>query len=103
MARSCGWITQWKEMLSENQMRIGRPRQMYLGYGERQYQEMRKRDPNYIPSPAKPSTPGKKKLIERHTSSFKIKPPKEMGAEARRTDKPATSLWCLIIMVASIS
>merc|ERR1719356_1607039 len=29
MARSCGWITQWKELLDEGQMRIGRPRQIY--------------------------------------------------------------------------
>jgi len=37
MARSCGWITQWKEMLGEGQMRIGRPRQIYLGHQQREY------------------------------------------------------------------
>jgi citrate synthase len=77
MARSCGWITQWKEMVEENQMRIGRPRQMYLGYEERNYQEMRKRDPNYTPSPvSKPSTPSQKQPIQRRMSSFKMQAPK---------------------------
>jgi citrate synthase len=37
MARSCGWITQWKELLDEGQMRIGRPRQIYLGHQQREY------------------------------------------------------------------
>uniref|UniRef100_A0A7S4SP55 Citrate synthase n=1 Tax=Alexandrium monilatum TaxID=311494 RepID=A0A7S4SP55_9DINO len=31
MARTVGWVTQWKEMVSEGQMRIGRPRQLYVG------------------------------------------------------------------------
>eukprot|EP00927_Polykrikos_kofoidii_P032117 TRINITY_DN2744_c0_g1_i2.p1 TRINITY_DN2744_c0_g1~~TRINITY_DN2744_c0_g1_i2.p1 ORF type:complete len:509 (-),score=55.03 TRINITY_DN2744_c0_g1_i2:102-1565(-) len=31
MARSVGWVCQWEEMISEKQLRIGRPRQVYLG------------------------------------------------------------------------
>eukprot|EP00397_Hematodinium_sp_SG-2012_P023252 GEMP01024149.1.p1 GENE.GEMP01024149.1~~GEMP01024149.1.p1 ORF type:complete len:495 (+),score=103.57 GEMP01024149.1:49-1533(+) len=37
VARTCGWITQWKEMIEEGNTRIGRPRQLYLGECERQY------------------------------------------------------------------
>ncbi len=31
MARSIGWITQWDEMISDPNQRIGRPRQLYRG------------------------------------------------------------------------
>mmetsp|Transcript_48371 Transcript_48371/g.138182 ORF Transcript_48371/g.138182 Transcript_48371/m.138182 type:complete len:487 (-) Transcript_48371:29-1489(-) len=37
MSRTVGWCAQWKEMVSERQMRIGRPRQMYVGVQERDY------------------------------------------------------------------
>lgn len=35
MSRTVGWVSQWNEMVSEKQMRIGRPRQLYVGPGER--------------------------------------------------------------------
>ena len=31
MARTIGWITQWTEMISESDYKIGRPRQLYTG------------------------------------------------------------------------
>ena len=31
MARTVGWIAQWKEMISDPEQRIGRPRQLYTG------------------------------------------------------------------------
>ena len=31
LARSIGWICQWKEMMSEGVVKIGRPRQLYVG------------------------------------------------------------------------
>ena len=31
MARTVGWISQWKEMMSDPQQRIARPRQLYVG------------------------------------------------------------------------
>lgn len=37
MARSIGWITQWREMVSEGHLRIGRPRQIYVGSRMREY------------------------------------------------------------------
>ncbi len=36
MARTIGWISHWHEMLSENNHRIGRPRQSYQGQARRE-------------------------------------------------------------------
>ena len=35
LARTVGWIAQWKEMISDPEQRIGRPRQLYVGEGRR--------------------------------------------------------------------
>lgn len=43
IGRSVGWISHWKEMLMDDHHRIGRPRQLYLGQTERQYNPMEKR------------------------------------------------------------
>jgi citrate synthase len=37
IARTVGWIAQWKEMIEEPSQRIGRPRQLYTGPTERTY------------------------------------------------------------------
>ncbi|MEK7989724.1 MAG: citrate synthase [Thiotrichaceae bacterium] len=37
VARSVGWIAQWKEMVEEPGLKIGRPRQVYTGYAARDY------------------------------------------------------------------
>merc|ERR1712048_254495 len=37
MSRTVGWVSQWNEMVSEGQMRIGRPRQLYVGAAQREY------------------------------------------------------------------
>ncbi|MCX7299496.1 MAG: citrate synthase [Rhodobacterales bacterium] len=37
LARTVGWISQWKEQLSDPQLKIGRPRQLYLGESMRDY------------------------------------------------------------------
>ena len=37
MARTVGWIAQWKEMIEEPTQRIGRPRQLYTGPTSRSY------------------------------------------------------------------
>ncbi|MFD4462772.1 citrate synthase [Nocardia sp. NPDC058480] len=39
MGRLPGWIAHWREMHSEP-LKIGRPRQIYTGYGERDYYEI---------------------------------------------------------------
>ncbi|HTM63352.1 MAG TPA: citrate synthase [Gammaproteobacteria bacterium] len=42
LARTVGWVAQWNEMIS-NPYRLGRPRQLYTGYAERDFVEMGKR------------------------------------------------------------
>ena len=37
IARTVGWIAQWKEMIEDPSQRIGRPRQLYTGATERSY------------------------------------------------------------------
>ncbi len=43
IARTVGWISQWKEMIEEPNQRIGRPRQLYTGPARREYVDMSKR------------------------------------------------------------
>ncbi|MBI37375.1 MAG: citrate (Si)-synthase [Alphaproteobacteria bacterium] len=43
LARAVGWIAQWKEMIEDPGQRIGRPRQLYLGHGERKFVPMNER------------------------------------------------------------
>jgi citrate synthase len=35
--RSAGWMAQWAEMVNDPETRIVRPRQVYLGEGQRHY------------------------------------------------------------------
>ena len=37
VARTVGWIAQWKEMIEDPEQKIGRPRQLYIGNSERHY------------------------------------------------------------------
>ncbi len=43
VSRTVGWISQWKEMMEEQSLKIGRPRQLYTGEPERPYVPMSKR------------------------------------------------------------
>ena len=43
VARTVGWISQWKEMIEDPTQRIGRPRQLYTGPTTRDYVNMDKR------------------------------------------------------------
>ncbi len=43
VARTVGWIAQWKEMIEDPSQRIGRPRQLYTGAPQRDYMPMSKR------------------------------------------------------------
>ncbi|NQD37563.1 citrate (Si)-synthase [Permianibacter sp. IMCC34836] len=43
LARTTGWVAQWKEMIAEPSQKIGRPRQLYTGHTERNYVELGKR------------------------------------------------------------
>ena len=37
MSRTVGWIAQWKEMIADPKLKIGRPRQLYTGATKRDY------------------------------------------------------------------
>ena len=41
LGRTVGWLAHWGEMISQNS-KIGRPRQRYTGYAERDYQDTKK-------------------------------------------------------------
>jgi citrate synthase len=43
LARTVGWIAQWKEMIEDPHQKIGRPRQLYTGAGPRDYAPLDKR------------------------------------------------------------
>jgi|SRR5215217_571588 len=43
LARTVGWISQWKEMFEDPGRKIGRPRQLYTGETQRDYQAVDKR------------------------------------------------------------
>ncbi|MBS1097538.1 citrate synthase [Gluconobacter sphaericus] len=43
VARTVGWISQWKEMIEEPSVRISRPRQLYIGAAERSFVPMSER------------------------------------------------------------
>ncbi|MBI04790.1 MAG: citrate (Si)-synthase [Pelagibacteraceae bacterium] len=38
IGRTVGWISQWKEMIEDPINKIGRPRQLYTGYKDREYE-----------------------------------------------------------------
>ena len=43
LARTVGWIAQWKEMIADEKQRIGRPRQLYVGAAHRDYVDVENR------------------------------------------------------------
>jgi citrate synthase len=70
ITRSLGWITHWREMMSEPVIRIGRPRQIYTGSRLRPFVKMedRKDAPGFsiTESVLEPS-----QLVMHHSKSFK--------------------------------
>jgi citrate synthase len=43
LARTVGWMTQWEEMLTDPEYKIGRPRQLYIGAANRNVLPLNKR------------------------------------------------------------
>ena len=43
LARTVGWLAQWQEMITEADLKISRPRQLYTGYAARDYVSIDKR------------------------------------------------------------
>ncbi len=43
VSRTIGWISQWKEMIEDPELKIGRPRQLYTGAAQRNYVDVEDR------------------------------------------------------------
>ncbi len=43
LSRTVGWVSQWKEMITDKEQSIGRPRQLYTGPDKRDYVPMKQR------------------------------------------------------------
>jgi citrate synthase len=43
LARTVGWVTQWEEMITDPEYKIGRPRQLYIGAARRDVPDMAQR------------------------------------------------------------
>jgi citrate synthase len=43
VARTVGWIAQWREMIEDPEQKIGRPRQLYTGHPKRPFVLLDKR------------------------------------------------------------
>jgi citrate synthase len=43
LARTVGWMTQWEEMITDPEYKIGRPRQLYIGAARRDVQNLSQR------------------------------------------------------------
>jgi citrate synthase len=43
VARTVGWVSQWREMLEDPEQRIGRPRQIYTGHTQRDFVPLARR------------------------------------------------------------
>ena len=55
IGRSVGWLAQWREMLGDSEQKIARPRQVYLGYDERDYVPISERGGNTMTTQARPT------------------------------------------------
>jgi len=43
--RTCGWLAQWQEMLTDPEQKIARPRQVWIGHETREFVPIEKRTP----------------------------------------------------------
>jgi citrate synthase len=48
--RTAGWLAQWQELITDPEQKIARPRQVYTGYGDREFVPIDKRAPVPIPA-----------------------------------------------------
>jgi len=48
--RTVGWLAQWQELVTDQEQKITRPRQIYTGYNEREFVPMEKRTAATVPA-----------------------------------------------------
>lgn len=51
VGRTSGWVCQWREMMLENQRKIGRPRQLYVGEVTKEFVKIEDRRRPRLPQP----------------------------------------------------
>ncbi len=107
LARTVGWIAQWKEMIEDPSQKIGRPRQLYTGAPQREYVKIglalilrirktgsasraraRRRGPPLSP-PSSGSASGAASLLRRPTMSRKAVSSKSAASPRRSTTRPS--------------
>ncbi|RUO81495.1 citrate (Si)-synthase [Idiomarina tyrosinivorans] len=42
LSRTVGWVSHWNEMMGEDNQKIGRPRQLYTGYTQREFKPIKR-------------------------------------------------------------
>jgi citrate synthase len=48
VGRTVGWLSQWKEMIEDNEFKITRPRQLYTGEKDKNYRGVSEREKKSI-------------------------------------------------------
>ena len=48
IGRTVGWLSQWKEMIEDNEFKITRPRQLFTGENNRSYKKVNEREKKSI-------------------------------------------------------
>jgi citrate synthase len=91
MSRTVGWVSQWNEMVSEGQMRIGRPRQLYVGETERKY-------------PGRPTDkgPDDSPLLQRKASNIQPDFSQEQAVEEKRSSSSRLGRTSLFGMLRKV-
>ncbi|CAD7941385.1 unnamed protein product [Amoebophrya sp. A120] len=79
MARCVGWCSHWLEMHQEDQMRIGRPRQLYVGSTRREFVPMQER-PGYADSPTEGESRASSKSVPGGGQNFMLEPHHPLAA-----------------------
>ncbi|MGD9656938.1 MAG: citrate synthase [Methylocystis sp.] len=51
VARTVGWVAQWKEMIEDPKLRMGHPSQLYVGEPQRDYKPIEVREAEPLPDP----------------------------------------------------
>ena len=84
LARTVGWIAQWKEMIEDPDQKIGRPRQLYTGAPRRDYLPISRAEISAArcPSGGRPSTPVSG-AVDRRPSTISRR--RALGRRARRS------------------
>ena len=90
IARTAGWVAHWQEMVSDPQMKIGRPRQLYTGPARQDYRCDRARS-----APLSPD--GRRRTLARECTRFQHRNTRiGCGSHAIGT------MWVLVLLLLAL-